>query len=183
MKIDTMDAPTDLETIERAAQGYADARAVLGAAVTALQDAVEKVRRAHLPAIREALVTAQSKRYQLSVLIADARPLFEKRRTRTIAGIKLGFQKQRGKVEIADEAKTIERIRALLPADQAELLIRVRENVHKPAVYDLMASDLKRLGIAIGDDTDVIVLKPADDALDRLLAELLPDTEAMGDAE
>lgn len=172
---------TDLKTIERAARTYAEARAGLSEALTALKVELDGVHRDRLPTIRELLAEAQSKRSELAVLLGKARALFEKPKTRVMAGIKLGFQKQRGRVEIADEEKTVARIRALLPADQAELLVRVRENVHKPAVYDLTAADLKRLGIAVTDDIEVMVLKPSDDALDRLLAELLPDTEETGD--
>lgn len=171
----------DLQTIENKAQNYAASRVALAESVTALQDELERVRRAHFAAIRERLALAQERHSELAATIGQARALFEKPRTRVLAGIKVGFQKQRGRVEIADEAQTIKRIRALLPNDQAELLIRVRENVHKPGVYDLTAADLKRLGIALSDDTEVVVLKPADDALDKLLAELLPETEEVGD--
>ncbi|MCR6497388.1 hypothetical protein LJB71_14990 [Thermomonas sp. S9] len=69
----------------------------------------------------------------------------------------------------------IERIRRLLPAEQAALLIRVREAVHKPAVYDLTAGDLKRLGIRIEDDCDVVVVKDVAGELDRMLERLLAD--------
>ena len=171
----------DLLTIEELATTYADRRKNLSDALTRLRDDLEAVRRAHLPEIRLHLGVAQAKRSELFCAIEDGRELFERPRTRVMGGIKVGLQKQRGRVEIADEEATIKRIRALLPEEQAELLIRVRESVHKPAVYDLTAADLKRLGIAVTDDTEVIVLKPADDALDQLLAELLPETEKMGD--
>ncbi len=173
----------DIKTIETWAAHYADARRALSDELTLLQDEVEALRRQRLSTIREHLAVAQAMRDGLARAIEEGRDLFDRPRTRVLAGIKVGLQKQRGKVEIDDEARTIKLIRKLLPEDQAELLIRTRENVHKPAVYDLVAADLKRLGIAIGEDCDVLVLKPADDALDKLLAELLPDTEPTGDEE
>lgn len=44
--------------------------------------------------------------------------------------------------------------------------------MHKPAVYDLTAYDLKRLGIRISDDCDVVVVKDLSSELDRALEQV-----------
>ena len=86
--------------------------------------------------------------------------------------------KKRGKVVIDDESAVIARIRKLLPEEQAELLIRVRESVDRNAVCDLSAADLKRLGIRIADDEEVVIIKSVSSSLDRLVDALLKDTES-----
>jgi hypothetical protein len=164
-----------LHHVEATAEAYARDREELSSIVGALQAVIDEARRRAMPEIREAVRNAAESRDRLRAMIEAAPELFDNPRTRVIAGVKLGFRKQKGKVEFDDEGKVIERIRAQLPKDQAELLIRVRESVHKPAVYDLTAGDLKRLGIRITDDCDELVIKPADSEVDKLVAALLDE--------
>ncbi len=105
--------------------------------------------------------------------------LWQRVRTRLIHGIKLGWQKARGKIEWDDEQKVIERIRCLLPAAQAELLIRPgKESVHRPGVYDLTAADLRRLGIRITDDCDSVVIRDQQGDINRLVDSMLAEIAA-----
>lgn len=168
---------TDMTTIEQQTHAYAEARATLKGRVQALQMQIDRLRNEHINGIRAAVRQCADTHGSLKASLDEAAHLFEKPKTRTFAGVKVGFVKQRGKVEIADEEKTVKRIRALLPEEQAELLIRVRESVHKPAVYDLTAGDLKRLGIAITDDEEVLVIKPVDTEVDKLVDALLAGIE------
>lgn len=165
---------TEIETLTRV---YSEARAYLTGVVTALQADLERVKHPVLPVIRDAVGEVAEAHDALKAALEDAPELFAKPKTRTIHKVKVGYRKQTGKVEVADEEKTIKLIRKRLPADQAELLIRVRESVHKPAVYDLTAADLKRLGICIADDTDEVVIKPVDGDVDKLVNALLAEIE------
>ena len=112
-------------------------------------------------------------REQLEAAIAAAPECFVRPRSLVIDGIKLGLQKQRGKVTFADETATIGRIRRQLPEAQAELLLRVQESVHKPAVYDLSVADLQRLGITVADDSDQPFARVAESEAQKLIAQLL----------
>lgn len=172
----------DMQTIELLAAAVAEARGVLAERVQALQDDIEAAQRRHMPAIRQAVQAAAGDLDRLHAAIEAAPDLFDKPRTRVLNGIRCGYMKQRGQVVIIDEAKTIARIREQLPTEQAELLIRVRESVHKPAVYDLTAGDLKRLGITIEADSDAVVIKPADGAIDKIVKALLEVAEGVGEA-
>lgn len=168
---------TPIEQIEHQTRAYADARARLAGRVQALQAQIERLRAEHLHGIRAAVREAADAHDALHALI-EARPdCFLRPRTITIAGVRVGYMKQKGSVVIEDEAAVIARIRKLLPAEQSELLIRVRESVHKPAVYDLTAGDLKRLGIAVTDDADAVVIKPVDGEVDKLVNALLAEAE------
>ena len=168
-----------MDKIEALATTYASWRAELGERVRLLQEAQRQALEAHRVGILNAVKAARAEKARLSDEVAAHPELFADRRTREFAGIKVGYHKLKGRVIVDDEAATIARIRNLLPAEQAELLIRVRENVHKPAVYDLTAGDLRRLGIRIDADTDTIVVRPVDDALDKLVDALLADVEGL----
>ncbi|GIX33444.1 MAG: hypothetical protein KatS3mg125_1400 [Lysobacterales bacterium] len=161
-----------IETIEKAAQSYRQARDRLREAVARTNAAIEAVRNEHLPTLRELLRAVAEAESRVREAVESSPREIWRTKTMTIHGIRVGWQKQRGKVEWDDEAKVIERIRKLLPPEQAVLLIRVRESVHKPAVYDLTAYDLKRLGIRISDDCDVVVVKDLSSELDRALEQV-----------
>lgn len=173
---------TTLNDIEQLAERYAKARRTLSSTVTELQQRIEAIKAEYIDAIRHEVGVAAEAHDELRAAIEAAPQLFDKPRTRVLSGVKVGITKQRGQVEMDDESKVIERIRTLLPAEQAELLIRVRESVQKSAVYDLTAADLKRLGIRITDDCDQVLIKPADSEVDKLVNSLLKDAERIEEA-
>jgi len=168
---------TTLADIEALTANYALARRELGSRVQVLQDELEVVKRRRLDGIRNGVEAVAALHDELKAAIEANPALFDKPRTRVLHGVKVGYIKQRGQVVIKDEAAVIARIRKLLPKDQAELLIRVKESVHKPGVYDLTAADLKRLDIAISADTDAVVIKPTDTEVDKLVNALLAEIE------
>lgn len=174
---------TTLADIEKNTRAYAEARAFLTGVIAELQAELERVKHPVLPVIRKAVGRTAEAHARLKAALEDAPELFTKPKTLTIEGVRVGYMKQKGKVVIADEDKTIKRIREQLPAEQAELLIRVRESVHKPAVYDLTAADLKRLGIAITDDEEVPIIKPVDGEVDKLVNALLAEAEASAEEQ
>ncbi len=172
----------DLHSMELLAGQYADSHAMLAESVERLNAEIEEFKRRRLPQIRRHVRATAGCRDKLRAAIESAPALFSRPRTRVLAGVKVGYAKQRGKVMIDDEAAVIGRIRKLLPAAQAQLLVRVRESVHKPAVYDLVAADLKRLGIRIADDEDVVVIRSTDSDVDKLVEALLIEAERLDNA-
>lgn len=168
---------SDITTIEELTREYATRRARVADAVNTLHAELERVKNPAIPVIRDAVAQAAEAHAKLKAAIEAVPALFEKPRTITVAGVRVGYMKQRGKVVLDDELRTIERIRALLPEDQAELLIRVRESVDKNAISDLTLDDLRRLGIRVEDDTDVPLIKPVDTEVDKLVNALLAEAE------
>jgi hypothetical protein len=166
-----------MQDIEQLTRDYAEARAYLSGVVTELHAALEATKHPALPVIRNAVGKASEMHAKLKAAIEASPNLFTKPKTVTIAGVRVGYMKQKGKVVIANEEDTIERIYKLLPRDQAELLIRVSKSVHKPGVYDLAVADLKRLGITVTDDEDVAYIKPVDGEVDKLVNALLAEAE------
>lgn len=164
-----------LKDIEPLAARYGTARGELAVLVGELEGEVHVVRHKYVARIKRLVAAAKEAREKLSIAIGESKELFEKPRTRTLHGVKVGYRKAKGEITWDDEARVIARIRAQLPKDQVELLIRTTEAVHKPAVYDLVAADLKRLGIRIEGDGDEIVIKDATGEVDKLVEELLSE--------
>lgn len=171
-----------LTTIESEADFYSALYGDLADRIKALDEEIAEIKRRAMPGIRAVAAKVREAEACLAEAIKGAPELFAKPRTRTLHGIKVGYTKQRGSVNFDTEEKVIARIRAQLPKDQVELLLRVETHVHKPAVYDLTAADLKRLGIRITDDCDVVVVKPVGTDVMRAVAALL-DSAAGADEE
>lgn len=168
-----------IETIEQKAGAYADERAHLADLVDRMNVELEAIKRRYLPPIRVQVRHVAERHDTLRAAIEAAPEQFERPKTRVLAGVKVGYRKQKGEVRMADQEKTLERVRALLPADQAALLIRRRESLDKNAAYDLTAGDLKRLGIEVAADTDQVVIRPADGEVDKLVNALLREAETI----
>ena len=169
----------DIKELEKLCATYAYTVGDLDAGVQALQAAMRTLKQKHLPALKRSAESAAKARTALKDALGESRELFAgKRRSVVLHGVKVGFKKDKGKVEMSDEAAVIARIRKLLPANQAELLIRVEESVHKPAVYDLSVEDLKRLGIEIKDTGDQPVMKLVNSDVEKLVDALLNGGEA-----
>jgi len=166
-----------LQEIEKLAEYYANVRDELTGRVQLMQQQMQQVQAEHTPRIRQLVRLVARNHANLHAAIEKHPELFERPKTIVAHGVRFGYIKQRGKVEIEDEETTIARIRKVLPEEQAELLIRVRESVDKNAVADLVVSDLKRLGITITDDRDVVVIKSVDSEVEKLVAALLKDAE------
>lgn len=166
-----------LTEIETLAREYADAYARLGEDVEALEDAIRTLKRKMLPIIKRRAAEATEAKGHLMMAVAESEHLFVKPKTRLFHGVKVGYAKKKGRVEWDDEAKVVERIEKLLPADQVELLIRTEKSVHKPGVYDLTAADLKRLGITIVGDGEEVVVKIAGSEIEKMVDALLKDEE------
>jgi hypothetical protein len=174
-KAEHLEKPT-LSTLEKLVETYAAARGQLAEHVGSLTSKIDALKRQHIREIRACVAVCKDAEAALRASVAAVPELFEKPRSRTFHGIKIGYQKAKGTVTFADEAAVIKRIRAQLPKDQAELLVRVEEKVHKPAVYDLSAADLKRLGIEITGAGDVVFVKDTASEVDALVSALLKES-------
>ena len=167
-----------LSAIERGAKRYADAREDLGAVVRLLNEQVEAMKRAALPDIKRLVTKAAESHGQLHALVEEAPGLFVKPRTVIFHGIKVGYEKGRGKIEVGDQDKTIALIEKLFP-EQAEALIAVKKLVVKSALGNLAVADLKRIGCTIEETEDQIIIRPVDTAVDKIVTALLK--EAVGE--
>lgn len=171
-----------LSAIVEAAEKLSQSRGSLAEKVRSLRARIDELQ--HQARVRiGALADAASNDYAaLESLISDSPHLFVKPKTRRVNGLKIGFRKKPGKIQISDEAKVIELIRSELPAQQAYMLIRQRETVDKKALADLEVEDLARLGVVFTEDEDQVVIDFGDAEIDRFLKQLIKDVGGGNDS-
>lgn len=163
-----------IDEIEAKAKALASARAELSERVGRIRDEQDAIKRRLLTGVRNALARARDAYDALHAAIEAHPELFEKPKTRTLHGVRLGYMKQRGKLQWEDDRGLIDGLRKLL-GEEADGYIRTTEKPIASRLQDLPARDLRRVGITVTDDTDVIVIKTADDALDKFIDALIGD--------
>lgn len=165
-----------MDNIEAAARRFAAARDELAERVQRLRDEQEAVKRKLLTGIRNAVSRFKAEHEDLLALVEAHPELFTRPKSRTLHNIKLGWLKQRGKIEFEDAARTCELIEKHLP-DQAGALVRTTKSPNKTALAELSGKDLKRIGVTITEDIDLPFVKNADDAVAKLIDALLSDAD------
>jgi len=171
---------SDLDTISKRAESFAAARQLLAERVTALNDGMAQLRRQHIAGIRRALNKAAEAEAELRELVQASQAAFTKPRTRVFSGVKVGFIKGKGVINIPDAAAVIARIKKHLP-DQADILINTTEKPVKDALAQLDGADLKKLGVTLTDAGDQVVIKPVDSEVDKMVDALLKDAAGTGE--
>lgn len=163
---------TTMAEIEQKTQGYAAARIELQEAVTALHEDLDKVKARYMGMIRKQVEIVREHEADLTALIEKAPDLFQKPKSRSFAGIKVGFAKQPGRLLCPDDEPLVAAIRRLFPG-KFSTLVKVKETPIKTALSNLTAADLKRLGVSVVDATDVAIVKPQETDVDKLVTALL----------
>ena len=92
--------------------------------------------------------------------------LFERPRTHSWHGVRVGLVKQKGQVIAADEARTIALIERHYP-EQAPSAVKTTKRLVKEALREWTSVMLKRCGLAIGAATDKVLIRPVDSQLDK----------------
>lgn len=172
----TTEKPADaLRVIDVKAKRLADAREALTKLVGQYRRAIEKLGVKRIPQIRAAAAAVAALEIVVSADIKARPDLFVKPRTITLHGIKLGLKKNQGHIEWDSEEKVIERIRkhAATLSAPADVLIVTTYTVSKEALEKLPGDELKKLGVSLVDGTDAVVLKAADNTVDKLVKAIL----------
>lgn len=173
-----MNAQTEtvtMEQISEVAHRYQMARGGLTELIGSLQQELEDIRAEFLPAIKKAVAIAAAHESQLRELIEAAPQLFERPRTQIFFDVKVGFRKGAGGIDWDNDAKVVERIREHFPKAQAELLIKTTEKPIAKAIQDLDVADIRKIGCRVEATGDVVVIKPLDGEVEKLVDALLKD--------
>ncbi|MEA5113048.1 MAG: host-nuclease inhibitor Gam family protein [Geobacteraceae bacterium] len=169
--------------IEEATTRYADHRELVKLRVQYLNDEIEKLKRVHLPEIKDAAADAANALASLETLIDESRGLFVRPRSIIISGIRVGLQKGKGGLEYDDEDTVIRLIRKVLPLEQHELLIKIKESVNKKALGDLDVATLKKVGVTVQGTGDVVLVKPVDSEVEKIVAAVVKEAKAAAELE
>ncbi|MEN6375350.1 MAG: host-nuclease inhibitor Gam family protein [Smithella sp.] len=171
----------NLGEIEILTKEFAATREILAERVRKIEDIIAKVRKHRLPGIKSAVNTVIEKQAALKAALEEGRSLFVRPKTMIMHGIKVGFQKAKGKISWADDDQVVKLIKKHLP-DQADVLIKTTEKPIKDALANLSAADLKRIGVTVDDTTDQVVIKSTDSEIDKFVEALLKDDTKVEEA-
>ena len=155
-----------LADIEALTADYARARTELKTHVDRGNAEREALENRFRPMLRRRAVRCAALAASLKATI-DANPhLFEKPRTHTWHGVRVGLFKQKGQVIAADEARTIALIERHYP-EQATSVVKTTKRLVKESLREWTAVMLKRCGLAIGAATDKVLIRPVDSQLEK----------------
>lgn len=161
-----------IEQIETQAKARAQAREKLAEIVTTLQNGIDVLKRNAMPRIKAAVNKAADTSDELLQLVNESPELFKKPKSVTFHGIKLGYQKEKGKIEFEDPELVIKLIRKHLP-QLADTLIATTEKPSKEALNSLTAEQLKKIGVTVTSDSDVVFIRSVDSDVDKMVNALI----------
>ena len=180
MTASTVPPPVSMEDIVTLARTFAAARAMTEALAEEIKALQRKALGGRLRALRNRIAEQSASEDALRAAILARSDVFVRPRTIAVDGIRFGLRKQPGTISLADEARTIRRLRARF-SDRAEALIRVKETLDRAALRKLPAGELAQLGITIAKASDEVTIVAAQGDLDRVVA-ALPDDHAPTEA-
>ena len=173
----------ELLEITRLCRQYRDALDEKDALSSEIESAQRRVARQKLRSMVALAARISAAEADLRKAVEDSPNLFKRPRTQTLEGIKVGYRKMPGRIEVGDETRAIELVRRKLP-DKADLLINVVESLDKNALKNLGVRELATIGATLGEDTDAVAVgvpkSPAGKTLDALIAEGRIDEEDPG---
>lgn len=165
---------TTLDEIERKAKAYADARHAYSYMVQVLNEALEALKREHLPGIKRAISNAMLIETELRLLVEGSPHLFLRPRTVVLHGVRVGFAKGKGRIEYEDADKVVALIDKKLP-ELADELVRTERKPLKSALERLTVQQLRAIGCTVEEAGDRVVVRAEDTDIDRLVTALLAE--------
>ena len=166
----------DFDPIEQSAKTLRGARDVLAERATTLQTDIETVTRRKIPGLRSAVAAVAQADADLKSAIERQPTLFTKPRSVVLHGLKLGFQKGKGKIDWEDDAQVVKLIRRHFP-EQFDVLCKTTEMPIKAALAALSVAELKKLGVSVEETGDVVFVTDSTAGVDKLVKALLKGVE------
>lgn len=166
-----------MSDIESRAKMLAQAREKLSELANELQAGIDALTRTAMKDLKRAVNAAQEHQTALLALVEQAPDLFTRPKSVVFHGVKIGYQKSKGKIEFDDAEAVIRLIKKHFP-DQADVLITTKESPAKEALANLSAADLKRLGVHVTDAGEVVFVKFTDTAVDKMVDALFSKAAA-----
>lgn len=163
-----------MEEIEKLTATFAARHEALAGSMMAFRDDQSALERKHFPRLRRLAVAMKEAQANLHAALEASPHLFERPRTVVLHGIKVGFQKAKGRIDWEDDDQVVKLIRRHF-GEQFDLLVKTVHKPAKDALAQLSAAELKRLGIAVAETGDVVFVKPVDSGIDKALKALLKE--------
>lgn len=138
---------------------------------------LNKIEKRYAGPLTACVTRARASRDRLRAAIEAAPELFVKPRTLEHGGVEFGIRKLKGKIVIEDAEITLDKIEKMFDSETAKVYIRNNPEPDKKALEKLPAADLKKLGVQVTSDTDVVVVKAVDGEAEKQTAELLKEAK------
>lgn len=162
-----------LMTVDTQAKYFADALSDLAIFVKAIDDSLRAVEEAYAKQLRQLEERFLERYTALKNEITAAPDAFVVRKSLVLHGIKVGFEKGKGKVEWDNEDRVVTLIRRNYTDVEAEALLRAKYSPDRLAISRLPAAEVKAIGCRIDDTGDRVIIRPIDsDAAKRVSARL-----------
>lgn len=161
-----------LKQIDNLSEQYADASQKLFDVVSDMNAAVAAVRKKYLLALKVNADATQKARTKLHRAIENSPKLFEKPRTQTLHGVKVGLAKGKDSVEYDDEDEVIDLIKTLFP-EKRDVLLSEKVSVSKTALLNLSKDDLESIDVRKTEGKDTVVIKSPADSIAKAVSDVL----------
>lgn len=168
----------DLEGLTRS---YAAAHDVLAQRMDRLEAEVGKVKRRYLRGIKSAAEAAAARKQALFDYVRDHLDEFERPKTRTLHGVKVGLVKGRKKLVCENKEFTIAAIKQRHPG-LVGVLLKTTTRLLISGLKKLDAEQLVALGVVILDPGDRVVVRHVDGEVEKLVDTYLADDALRQDA-
>ncbi len=165
-----------LKDIDDKAKWYSIARGDLAMAIAHLDDEIAQLKRRLLPGIKNRVAKAKQAEAELRAAIEESPQLFQEPRTLVMHGLRVGYRKAPGTIEIDDNERVAELIRKHFP-DLFEVLVKTEHKPIKKALSALSVADLRRVGVTVEETGDVVTIKDVAGDVDKLVAAFLKEHE------
>ena len=165
-----------LGEIEQLTKGYAKEREGLITIMGELQQQTEDLKRRYLIRIKRIAAGIKDRESNLKAAIEESPEHFQKPKTIIIHGIKIGFQKQKGKIEWDNNDLVVKLIKKYYP-EAWETYVKVSETPKKKALADLSVAELKKIGVEATESGEAVVIKDTTSDIEKLVNALLKEDE------
>jgi hypothetical protein len=161
-----------MTTIEKLTRVYAEAAGALRESVGELEAELEAIKKGRMRAIRALVAKTADAQAHLHAAISAVPEAFERPKTQTFSGIRVGYQKGKGGLDWEDDDALVAKIERIY-GDQAADYLLIKKKPSADALERLDAAELKRLGVVVVDTGEQVVIRHVDGAVEKLVKALL----------
>jgi len=165
---------SDLLGIERLTKTFADAAAALNDAVAELETELEAKKRERMKGIKALVVRTAEAKAKLKAGVEAHPELFERPKTLTIAGVRVGFQKGKGKLDWEDDDQLVARIEKMFEKQASDYLL-ITKKPSSTALNELETAELRRLGVTVEDTGDQVLIKHVSSEIEKVIKAMLKE--------
>ena len=165
--------------VEQKTKNYSEHYSELSTTISDMEKEIKEVHDKYRKQIKSGITELKSASELLRSSIESNKEYFDKPKTQTWFGIRVGYGKGKGKKEFDNEV-TVKLIKKHFP-DKSDSLIKITEKVISKALDTLSVVDLKKIGVEIEAAGDEIVIRHVDNEIEKIIDKILTSTKENAD--